>query len=446
MYFWFPLLAGLSELTFDPRQEIRYGALGVLFDILKFHGSSFTPQFWIRVYDSVLLPMFDHVRAEVTDTTTFTDEARRAEVDAWLYETCTATLQHMVDVVARYHSSVPALLTRTLDLLSGLIRRSHSSLAAVGVAALTRLALACGGGQEIDDEETWSQISAAFTSAAEDTNPAVREIIKHRMAVRSEGGTWSLGTGAGSRRLNEVKCRAGTQLLLAQACGEVYAAHSRSLPTAAAVSLLDVLQSIAQHATLVDADVGLRHSLLMAQAADGVPVERMLPDPPLLRLEVEAAQAYLSVLLTITACGPESLKIEGEVESRLVTLCMHNLERFEQQSLAASAAVEAAAGSHHDVGFAGQNHSSDGDKVVNGSVEQLQATSAAALAAENEALSPLAVATLKALLSFSPDVFKNRIKDLFPLLTSLISCETAPPEVQRVLSEVFASRIGSMMA
>jgi hypothetical protein len=29
MYFWFPLLAGLSELTFDPRQEIRYSALEV---------------------------------------------------------------------------------------------------------------------------------------------------------------------------------------------------------------------------------------------------------------------------------------------------------------------------------------------------------------------------------------------------------------------------------
>jgi brefeldin A-inhibited guanine nucleotide-exchange protein len=31
-----------------------------------FHGSSFTPKFWMRVFDSVLLPMFDHVRAEVS--------------------------------------------------------------------------------------------------------------------------------------------------------------------------------------------------------------------------------------------------------------------------------------------------------------------------------------------------------------------------------------------
>ena len=37
----------------------------VLFDTLKFHGASFTAPFWARVFDSVLLPIFDHVRAEV---------------------------------------------------------------------------------------------------------------------------------------------------------------------------------------------------------------------------------------------------------------------------------------------------------------------------------------------------------------------------------------------
>ena len=65
MYFWFPLLAGLSELTFDPRPDIRYSALEVLFDTLKFHGAAFTLPFWTRIFDSVLLPIFDHVRAEV---------------------------------------------------------------------------------------------------------------------------------------------------------------------------------------------------------------------------------------------------------------------------------------------------------------------------------------------------------------------------------------------
>jgi hypothetical protein len=36
--------------------------------------------------------------AQVTDTTTFTSEARRQQEEAWLYETCTLCLQYLVDV------------------------------------------------------------------------------------------------------------------------------------------------------------------------------------------------------------------------------------------------------------------------------------------------------------------------------------------------------------
>ena len=43
----------------------RYSSLEVLFDTLKYHGAAFTIEFWTRIFDSVLLPIFDHVRAEV---------------------------------------------------------------------------------------------------------------------------------------------------------------------------------------------------------------------------------------------------------------------------------------------------------------------------------------------------------------------------------------------
>ena len=81
---------------------------------------------------------------------------------------------------------------------------------------------------------------------------------------------FSLGEGAGARRLAEVHVRAAIQLLLVQACSEVYTQHSRIMPAAATVALLDVLRGIASHAASVDADAGLRHSLLLAQAADKV--------------------------------------------------------------------------------------------------------------------------------------------------------------------------------
>ncbi len=38
VYFWFPLLHGLSTLAHDDRREIRGAAVQVLFDILNFHG------------------------------------------------------------------------------------------------------------------------------------------------------------------------------------------------------------------------------------------------------------------------------------------------------------------------------------------------------------------------------------------------------------------------
>ena len=59
---------------------------------------------------------------QVTDTTTFTDEARRAEVDAWLYDTCTQCLQHMVDLVVQFYPVVQTLLPRILALLDDFIR------------------------------------------------------------------------------------------------------------------------------------------------------------------------------------------------------------------------------------------------------------------------------------------------------------------------------------
>lgn len=66
-------------------------------------------------------------------------------------------------------------------------------------------------------------------------------------------------------------------------------------------------------------------------------------------------------------------------------------------------------------------------------------------AEENAALAPLAVATLRALMAFTPDAFRAHIKEFFPLLTDLISCEYAPPEVQRALSDLFAKRIGPLL-
>ena len=41
--------------------------------------------------------------------------------------------------------------------------------------------------------------------------------------------------------------------------------------------------------------------------------------------------------------------------------------------------------------------------------------------------------------------FRQRLGTFFPILTRLISCEHAPPEVQRELSKIFALRLGPLL-
>jgi brefeldin A-inhibited guanine nucleotide-exchange protein len=80
----------------------------------------------------------------------------------------------------------------------------------------------------------------------------------------------SLSDGSGARRLAEARCRAAIQLLLVQASGEVYAAHSPRVPQAAVISMLDALATVAEHARNIDADLDLRKSLAAAQIEDQV--------------------------------------------------------------------------------------------------------------------------------------------------------------------------------
>ncbi|KAK9829453.1 hypothetical protein WJX72_005963 [[Myrmecia] bisecta] len=376
MYFWFPLLAGLSELTFDPRPDIRYSALEVLFDTLKFHGAAFTLPFWTRIFDSVLLPIFDHVRAEVTDTTTFTDEKRRTEVEAWLYETCTQCLQHMVDVVVQFYPVVQPLLGRMLDLLSSFIRRTHQSLAAVGVAALVRLLTSAGSQMS---STVWQEAIAMLAHAVSDTRPHVAELL-----------------APASRRASHLGD-----------AGEVSpSSHSPS-------HLQHAFNSEGRPTFSLAEGAGARR---LTEAEDHVAEARMLVDPPLLRLESEACHAYLSMLLHLQADAPAELQEVAEVEARLFALCTATLERFQ------------ASGPHVDP--AGPD-----DVHIN-------------LASQKEefgARSPLTVATLRALLAYPDQAFRAHLKSLFPLLTQLISCQHAPPEVQRTLSDLFAMRIGPLL-
>eukprot|EP00897_Mesotaenium_endlicherianum_P003192 jgi/Mesen1/2900/ME000175S02055 len=117
-FYWFPMLAGLSDLTSDPRTEVRNCALEVLFDLLKERGHKFSPAFWESVFERVLFPIFDYVRHAGSGG------GRVVPADQWLRETSIHCLHLLCDLFCTFYSASKA--TQPLELLGG---------AAVGAAA-----------------------------------------------------------------------------------------------------------------------------------------------------------------------------------------------------------------------------------------------------------------------------------------------------------------------
>ena len=108
----------------------------MLFDTLKFHGSSFEPGFWARVYDAILFPMFDVVRATEFDSS----EASEKQKNEWLYGACDRCLTLVVDLATTesffgniIDAGVWPKLCDLLDNISGTF--AHEQLASCGALA-----------------------------------------------------------------------------------------------------------------------------------------------------------------------------------------------------------------------------------------------------------------------------------------------------------------------
>ncbi|KAI5079490.1 hypothetical protein GOP47_0004969 [Adiantum capillus-veneris] len=434
LYFWFPLLVGLSELSFDPRPDIRKSALDILFDTLRFHGHLFSLGLWERVFDSVLFPIFDSVRRAMDPPIERSEsedlEQTEVEVDAWLYETCTLALQLVVDLFVKFYGVVNPLVGKILHLLTGFIKRSHQSLAAIGVAAFVRLISNAGA---LFSDEKWLEVLSALKEAAIETLPDVKKVVESAEAQAARTmQQHGLKTGYAERNdsmenfrnrlhytVSDIKSRIAVQLLLVQAANEIYNMHGGRLTASHTMCLLDMLHDMAVHAHKVNGNFQLRSKLQKLQSVT------QFTDPPLLRLESESYQIYLTLLQRLPLDKPDLAK-DVEVESRLVELCEEVLQVYLNT---------ATAGPYHSLHLTEQPATGSGWKIPIGSSRRRELASRG----------PLVVATLQAISGLKDDTVEKYLKQFFPLLASLISCEHGSGDVLLALSNMFSTWIGPIV-
>tara|TARA_B110000977_G_scaffold151744_2_gene192641 strand:- start:10415 stop:16393 length:5979 start_codon:yes stop_codon:yes gene_type:complete len=413
VYYWFPLLAGLSELTFDRRSEIRRSALEVLFDILNFHGKHFSPAFWVRVYDKILLPIFDHVRAG--DEQIDSDDK---SLDAWLFQTAQHCLDGVVDLTLKFYDTVVndgcengglQVLENFTNLLASLASRPHIELAACGVGALHRL---LSGAGTLFDQKAWKVVVKALVSALSNVAPDLTQMESASEASVSNEA-WRLAL------LERFTSKAATTKLLTQAAAETYFRHGHALDFETLKLLVDSMVSVSTRASELSVTTS------MGQTQD---------------LEVETQRATLAVLLHLHARGRKKgdddvhgdddvdspnasdAQVTCGVETRdtLVTLVGTILHKFADRS---------------DPGIDDRSDPSDDPN-------------------QSEPTAPsygqLVTDVLRALTRFDDDAFrsalfsKNKETLGYDSLVTLVSSVATPTETRAALSEVFARRVGPL--
>ncbi|CAI5461026.1 unnamed protein product [Closterium sp. Yama58-4] len=492
LYFWFPLLAGLSELTFDPRPDIRKSALEVLFDTLRFHGHMFSAALWERVFESVLFPIFDYGAPLSRHPSTSEDERLRAarsgspdpvselEMDAWLYETCTLALQLVVDLFVKFYSKVSPLLGKILALLTSFIRRPHQSLAAIGVAAFVRLMSNAGG---LFSEEKWDEVLTALKETTGTTLPDLAGVVKaadledeeeremerqqqirearrfdftrdedeeeqkqqhQQLAAAVAEAVGAAAGGGGGAEGGDGREEGGLEVKRPMTLAEAVA----DVRCKIAVQLL-LVQAMTEIFSMHGAALSAPHTLILLDSlhrvgthAHAINSDRLLrsrlqalhlatqmPDPPLLRLESEALHAYLSLLQRLPREKAQLAK-EVDVELRLVILCEEVLRVYVGTSQGKLALM---------------TEDPRGPDAPPLPPIPLAVPLGSARRRELVARAPLVVATLQAVTALKDAAFKKHLARFFPLLADLVSSEHGSPEIQVALSKMFSSRIGPIV-
>ncbi|KAG6492868.1 hypothetical protein ZIOFF_047836 [Zingiber officinale] len=160
-HYWFPMLAGLSDLTLDSRLEVRNCALEVLFDLLNERGRKFSSAFWESIFHRVLFPIFDHVRHAGRDGIASTDEE-------WLRETSIHSLQLLCNLFNTFYTEVSFMLPPLLGFLLDCAKKTDQSVVSISLGALVHLIEV--GGHQFNDSD-WDTLLKSIRDASYATQP-----------------------------------------------------------------------------------------------------------------------------------------------------------------------------------------------------------------------------------------------------------------------------------
>lgn len=431
VYFWVPLLAGLSKLTSDSRPTVRKGALEVLFDILKDHGHLFSHTFWNNIFKSVIYPIFSIAQSIPDGQVSAMHNRETLEEDSLGSETDGVAAQCLADLFVKFFDDVRSQLAMVAIILTSFVRSSYPQLASTGVATLLHLTGHLGS--KFSDAE-WKEILLHLKEAAALLLPVFSTIVRimHDIEIPDKTQAYSdaeqysdheyvndeddADMVTASYATVRLKSHIAVQLMVVQAVLKLYEVHHKCFSAAHINILLEILSSISSHASEVYSESALQLKLQKACSL------LEISEPPVVHFENESYQNYLKFLHTLLNDN-SSLSEELSIVSQIVKVCQKILRIY--------------------LNCAGYQpkHQTPSNGLTLHWILPLGSAKKEELAARTN----LAVLALRVLGSLDRDPFRRNLQCFFPLLVNLIRCEHSSGEVQQVLSDIFQSSIGPLI-
>ncbi|CAO3648932.1 unnamed protein product [Cunninghamella blakesleeana] len=161
--FWFAVLYGLKEVTMQSDDvEVRKRSLEYLFETLKTHGSTYTPEFWSTVSRQIVFPLFDDLNVDKRQQRNLSPE----DLSVWLSTTMIEALRNVVDLYTFYFDNMKEIMQHVLALLGVCITQDNDTLARIGCECMEQYIEA---NVEKFDENCWDQVTDTFKSLFEKT-------------------------------------------------------------------------------------------------------------------------------------------------------------------------------------------------------------------------------------------------------------------------------------
>ncbi|ODV83081.1 hypothetical protein CANARDRAFT_30309 [[Candida] arabinofermentans NRRL YB-2248] len=157
---WFPLLFGFHDVIMTGDDlEVRSEALNFMFDALVKNGGHFEGEFWDRICNELLFPIFGGLSKH------WEIESNQDDIiSVWMSTTLIQALRNMIALFGFYFETLSRMMDGYLKLLVSCICQDNETISKIGIQCLKELII-----QNMDGftQDHWNKINSSFANLFE---------------------------------------------------------------------------------------------------------------------------------------------------------------------------------------------------------------------------------------------------------------------------------------